>query len=192
MKKLLIIFILFSSLVAQGQTINDLGQVIVTINKSNFDNRFIATKFCYPVNHGVMDGYYDAFPFQVYSKFMGGLHQGADISKPGDPNIDLGDTIYCIANGRIVYAHNDIIMVLHKTNSLFVVSLYRHCMELFVIDSEYVKCTQPIGRIGNCDGVYSAHLHFEIRTDLSIGIGTGYGTAKGYLNPMQYLESMIH
>jgi len=185
--KILMFLILLLPSIIYGQSFNSLGQVIVNPDIKSFKISCIADSFCFPVNHGSMKGYENAFTFQQNSNYMQGKHQAVDISKIGGGDNDLGDTIYCIANGRVVCSFNDVIMVLHKTSEGFIVSLYRHCMELFVRDREYVSMVQPIGRIGNCNGVYLAHLHFEIRTDITIGIGTGYGKPDGFVHPLKYI-----
>jgi len=42
--------------------------------------------------------------------------------------------------------------------------------------------------IGNCDGAYLAHLHFEIRIDILMDVRGGYGMPQGYVNPMKYIK----
>jgi len=189
MKKVILILIFtWSTINSYSQHINPDGSINIPIKLEEFDTRWVATSWCYPVNHGSMQGYYNAFGFKSYSNFMQSNHLGVDISGVGAPNSDLGDTVYCIAKGKVIYAYNDIIMILHKTGNTYMVSLYRHCMELFIQDNQYITYNQPIGRIGNCDGVYLAHLHFELRTNIYLNIGTGYGSKfDGYIDPLKFI-----
>jgi murein DD-endopeptidase MepM/ murein hydrolase activator NlpD len=191
MKKVILILVLYlTELSSYSQHINPDGSIYIPIKLEKFDSRWIATSWCYPVNHGTMQNYYNAFGFRWYSSFMGSTHLGVDISKTGEGNNDLGDTIYCVARGKVIYAYNDIIMILHKLDGIYVVTLYRHCMELFIQDSQYIEYKQPIGRIGNCNGVYLAHLHFELRTNIYLNIGTGYGSKfEGYIDPLKFIAN---
>jgi murein DD-endopeptidase MepM/ murein hydrolase activator NlpD len=160
---------------------------------------YVADKIAYPVNHGSMDGYYDANPFLKPVRGAITRHLGADINGIIDGNSDLGDTIYSIGNGKVIYlmemnwhtgAKGSIIMILHKTRKGYIVSLYRHCLESFVKEGQYVSYLQPISRIGNDGGLYLAHLHFEIRTNILKGVGYGYeaGMPQGYVDPIKFIR----
>ncbi|MFN8257128.1 MAG: M23 family metallopeptidase [Bacteroidales bacterium] len=185
MRKLLII--IFSLLVfkANAQTINDVYATGLFLYKPDW----IADKFAYPVNHGKMDGYVDAQPFQHYYAYMGGRHLGADISGIEGGDSDLGDTIYCIGRGKVFYWFNGILMILHKTTKGYIVSQYRHCLETLVYPGQYVEYLQPVARIGNNQGTYQAHLHFEIRTNILLDVCSGYGNPEGWVDPMKFIEN---
>jgi murein DD-endopeptidase MepM/ murein hydrolase activator NlpD len=155
----------------------------------------LANKISYPVNHGSMVGYYDAQPFGgPYS------HLGADINGSTYGNSDEGDTIYSIGNGQVVClfegnygdgrndCHAYIIEILHKTRRGLIISQYRHCKEVFIVPDQRVTYLQPIATIGTECGHFLAHLHFEIRTDLNILIGGGYGNSEGFVDPMKFIK----
>jgi hypothetical protein len=169
--------------------INEDGQVVVTVDTVNFKEKYKATKFVYPVNHGKnLNGYTEAFGFFQKNR-EGNMHLGTDISKPGEA--DFGDTLYSISNGKVILVLTDILMLLHKTEKQYLISVYRHCNEIFVIKGQYIQAAQPVGTIGNCNGAYVSHLHLELRENISLGIETGYSSGKkpiGYLNPMKFIK----
>jgi len=184
MKKILVLLILLVQINAFSQTFND----VLSESLFLYNPEWVADKVAYPVNHGKMEGYIDAQPFQRYYGFMGGKHLGADISGIEGGDSDLGDTLYCIARGKVFFWFNDILMILHKTTKGYIVSQYRHCLETFVLPGQYVDYLQPIARIGNSHGAYLAHLHFEIRTDILMDVRGGYGEPKGCVDPMKYIK----
>ena len=53
-----------------------------------------------------------------------------------------------------------------------------------------MTCGNPIGSFTKEDGAYHAHLHFEIRTDTSMGIGGGYSSdTEGYVDPTAFIKA---
>ncbi len=52
----------------------------------------------------------------------------------------------------------------------FIDTLNGHLDSILVKTGQAVKRGQQIGTIGNNSGMYPAHLHFEIRHDLTIGM----------------------
>lgn len=168
--------------------VDDSGRVIVNIDTTFFDDNYVSETFVYPVNHGEnLNGYTEAFGFFQKNR-AGGVHLGTDISKPGEE--DFGDTLYSISNGRVILVLADILMVLHKTEGKFLVSVYRHCNEIFVKQEQYINAAQTVGTIGNCNGTYTAHLHLELRNNTTLKIETGYAFTKqpGYLNPIKFIK----
>lgn len=144
----------------------------------------------YPVNNGSMKGYTDAKPFGTKE------HLGSDINGIKTGNSDLGDTIYSIGNGKVIYLWEmnysenrpgSVIMILHNTKDGYRVSLYRHCQTSFVKWGQYIAKNQPISTFGTDGGLYYAHLHFEIRDNVLMGIGPGYGNSAGFLDPMKFI-----
>jgi murein DD-endopeptidase MepM/ murein hydrolase activator NlpD len=151
---------------------------------------YIADKISYPVNHGNMQGYHDANPFQRFSYMFYARHLGADINGNEMGDSDLGDTIYAIGNGIVTIQIGSIIQILHNTPFGYIVSQYRHCRDIFMKIGQKVKHLQAIGTIGNEDGAYlnAAHLHFEIRTNIFLDILGGYGDPEGFVDPMKFIE----
>jgi len=166
---------------------------IITQNKTVFeyDLSYIADSFDFPVGKPNAHGYYNA------QKFQENRHLGDDWNAVTGGNSDLGDPIYAIANGYIKLAQNygggwgNVIRIIHKMpNGQMVESLYAHCDTIFVKEQQWVTKGTTIGTIGNADGQYLAHLHFEIRDDLTLPIGPGYADiTKGYLNPTKFINA---
>jgi hypothetical protein len=170
---------------------NQFRMDIVARQFFQFEPSFVANKIAYPVNHGSMKGYHDAKPFGTKN------HLGADINGDGMGNTDFGDTVYSIGKGKVIYLYQanqeednfmSIIMILHKTKLGYIDSLYRHCRMPLIKLYDYVDYLQAISTIGNDFGLYQAHLHFEIRTNILLGIGYGSGDSKGYVDPMKFIE----
>ena len=191
----LLVFILTISFTTRfkAQTVNDL----IAERFFGFNRAWVAHKISYPVNHGRMDGYYDANPFQNKTTAGGLPHLGTDINSNKMGNNDYGDTVYCIGRGKVIYlmqmswadgTPGSIIMILHKTKQGYIVSLYRHCRKSLVGLGDYVEHLQPISTIGNDGGFYQAHLHFEIRTTMIKNIETGYGNPAGYVDPIKFIK----
>ena len=161
-------------------SIHKAKQTIFLYNISKLDN----TKFRFPVGDIVGNGYYITQRFQDKRVFEGN-HLGIDISKPGKPNIDLGDTIYSVGDGFVndVGGNNkEYISCIYKYNDSYIKIGYFHCLKVLVKSGMFVKYGQPIALIGNSDGVFAAHLHLECMKDTSLNFG-GYGDPKGFINP---------
>ena len=151
----------------------------------------IATNFDYPVGKPDADGYYNALSFTEND------HLGDDWNAITGGNSDLGDPVFAVANGYVKYAeHNgygwgNVIRIDHKlSDGMVIESLYAHCDTMFVRYGEWVRIGDTIGTIGNADGIYFAHLHFEIRDDINMPIGGGYSDyIEGYLDPTEFIDS---
>lgn len=171
-KLLTIIFIIFNCN-------SNINQPTKNKNKTlpQFTESYIANSFDYPVGIPDADGYYNAQPFGENN------HLGDDWNAVTGGNTDLGDPIYTIANGYVKSAKDvkggwgNVIRIIHELpNSTRVESLYAHCDSILVKEGEWIKKGQQIGTIGNAHGQYYAHLHLEIRSDISMPIGNGYST----------------
>lgn len=74
-------------------------------------------------------------------------------------------------------------------NGQKVKSLYAHCDTMLVKANSWVKIGDQIGTIGNANGLYSAHLHLEIRDQLNMPIGGGYSSnTSGYIDPTEFIK----
>ncbi len=112
-----------------------------------------------------------------------GRHMGDDWNGDGMGNTDLGAPVYSTAHGLVVYARDarmgwgNLVIVRHvywehgKWN--YADSLYAHLHQIFVRAGQQVRRGQLVGSIGTNRGMYVAHLHFEIRKNLRIGINQG-------------------
>ena len=155
-----------------------------------YDPDFIADAFDYPVGKPDAKGYYNA---QGFGK---NYHLGDDWNAVTGGNSDLGDPIYSIANGYVKFAADlkggwgNVIRILHQLpDRTQIESVYAHCHKIIVESGSWVKKGQQIGTIGNVNGLYLAHLHFEIRDDVDMDIGGGYSEdQEGYLDPTEFIK----
>ncbi|MEM6719023.1 MAG: M23 family metallopeptidase [Bacteroidota bacterium] len=151
---------------------------------------FIAKGFDFPVGKPNASGYYNAQKFQVND------HLGDDWNGTGGGNTDLGDPIYAIGNGYVKFAEDygggwgNVIRIVHQYKGKYYESLCAHCDTMLVKKGDFVKKGAKIGTIGDADGAYYAHLHFEIRDDIFMEIGGGYSkNTKGFLDPTKFIKS---
>lgn len=153
----------------------------------------VADGFAFPVGAPDARGYYNAQPFGE------NFHLGEDWNGVRGGNSDFGDPIFAVADG-IVFFNADIqngwgkvVRILHNHGSYeqpkYIDSLYAHFDEIHVEEYQVVKKGQQIGTMGDFDGMYAAHLHFEMRSTAFMPIAGGYGwKKKGYLNPTKFIR----
>lgn len=153
----------------------------------------ISDGFDFPVGKPNAKGYYNAQGFGGKNH-----HLGEDWNGKGGGDSDLGDPVYAVSNGIVVYADNaqlgwgNIVRILHKyryNNSIkYIESFYAHLKDIKVEVGDIVKRGDRIGSIGNAGGIYLAHLHFEIRETIFMPIGGGYSkNTEGYLKPTAFI-----
>ncbi len=155
------------------------------------DSIIFTDGFDFPVGRPDAEGYYNAQKFTVNN------HLGDDWNGIGGGNTDMGDSIFSIANGKVSFAENigggwgNVIRIIHyMRNGKTVESLYAHCDTILVTKGQTVKKGEWIGTIGDANGQYFAHLHFEIRFKLNMPIGPGYSNdTSGYLNPEAFIRN---
>jgi hypothetical protein len=85
-----------------------------------------------------------------------------------------------VANGLVILARDvhvgwgNVIIIRHafyESGQLtFIDSLYGHLDRIDVMEGQAVNRGQLLGAMGNNHGMYDAHLHFEIRKNLFIGM----------------------
>ena len=184
------ILVLFFAFIYANEQKSALVKSNVTTN-INYDTIKFTNGFDFPVGKPNAQGYYNAQKFTVNN------HLGDDWNGTGGGNSDLGDPIYCIANGYVSFAENvhggwgKVVRIVHYiSKDKKVESLYAHCQNMYIKKGDYVSKGQKIGAIGNNDGMYLAHLHFEIRDKLNLPIGPGYSDdTRGYLDPTVFINS---
>ena len=160
----------------------------------------IAESFAYPVGAKAIvteakdaDGWYNARNFGEND------HLGEDWNKNSGGNTDCGEPVYSIADGTIVLAQDEgpgwgnVVIVEHTLPSgEKIESLYGH-LETMGISSGEVKKREQIGTIGNANGRYPCHLHFEIRArDCPMWgqAGGGYSQERtGWIDPSDFIDS---
>ncbi|MCF6240129.1 MAG: M23 family metallopeptidase [Bacteroidales bacterium] len=145
------------------------------------------TAFRFPCSDELGHGYYIAQGFQD-SIHGDGAHLGLDINGLGGGNSDLGDTIYSIGDGIVANTYDtDYLSIYYKYKGKVVKALYYHCKDIFPKAGDFVSKGEAIATIGNSDGMYLAHLHFELMKDTSIDAGF-YGFPEGkFYDPIDVL-----
>ena len=119
-------------------------------------------------------GWYVAVKFAENYEF--GIHTGEDWNGAGGGDSDLGQSVFSIGNGKVIYAQEaappfgNIVVIKHqflengRLTTFF--SQYDHLKELLVKRDDNVKRRAKIGTIGKGAGDrFPAHLHFEIRKE---------------------------
>ena len=85
--------------------------------------------------------------------------------------------------GRLTLVH-----VRRGGRSFFVESVYAHLDTLDVSQGESVERGTLVGTIGDADGTWIAHLHFEMRRSPGLPLGPGYGADSGHhMEPSAFL-----
>jgi len=152
---------------------------------------YTTTGFVFPIGDHGSQGYYNA------QKFGHDNHLGDDWNGVGGGNTDLGDTIYASAAGYVRFAGDTglrgwgkVIRIVHKYNNKFYETVYAHCDSITVKENSMISIGRKIGTIGTANGDYPAHLHFEVRDDVMMRMGFGYGEDKtGYLDPTAFIKA---
>ncbi len=163
--------------------------------------KIIAEKFAYPISKtetstqakDKKDDWYNAQDFTVNN------HLGEDWNKNSGGNTDCGEPVYAAANGTIVYAENagigwgNVVIIEHNLPAgKKIQTLYGHLRKILKTSGE-VKMREQIGEVGNADGKYLCHLHFELRDEtcpLWNQAGAGYSAEnKGWLDPSDFIDS---
>ncbi len=124
------------------------------------------------------DGWYVATHFaETYSL---GIHPGEDWNGSGGGNTDLGQDVFAVANGRVVFADHcgrlwgNVIVVEHvfyeNHQKKKIRSLYAHLQTIKIRAGDVLRRRQLIATVGqDPDKLFDAHLHLELRWDESLG-----------------------
>lgn len=134
----------------------------------------------------------DGAGYYIFRGFWPNGHLGEDWNGRGGGDTDLGDPVYAIADGVVVFSEDykrrwgNVVILRHAYrdkggNTIVIDSLYGHLDRRQVRMYQIVKRGQQLGTIGNCQGIYAAHLHLEIRKNLRIGMNRS-AFAKDYSN----------
>jgi murein DD-endopeptidase MepM/ murein hydrolase activator NlpD len=138
----------------------------------------LADGFDFPVGKPNADGYFKARGLRLKSP----QHFGEDWNGRGGGDTDFGDPVYAIADGVVTFAHNvhvgwgNVILTRHAYRDpasgevKFCDTLNGHLSEILVKEGQQIKRGDLIGKIGSNFGMYPAHLHFEIRLNIHIGM----------------------
>jgi murein DD-endopeptidase MepM/ murein hydrolase activator NlpD len=155
----------------------------------------VADGFDLPVGHGDAKGYYKARGFRSNG------HLGEDWDGVGGGDTDLGDPVYCIGDGVVVFARDchqgwgNVVIVRHAYREAGSVrnidSLYGHLDRILVRHGQAVRRGQQIATIGNAHGLYDAHLHLEVRKNITIGMSRDKFAKdlSNYYDPSQFIAA---
>ena len=160
----------------------------------------VADSFAYPIGKqekvtaakDEKDDWYNALDFGENN------HLGEDWNKNSGGNTDCGEPVYSAANGVISFANDagpgwgNVIIVTHVLpDGKKIQSLYGHLREIIKVGGE-VKKRELIGKVGNANGQYLCHLHFELRESNSRmwdRAGPGYSSDRdGWLDPSDFID----
>lgn len=175
---------------------------VLTLPASDTVRCLMADGFDFPVGKPNATGYYK------FRGFYPNGHLGEDWNGKGGGDSDLGDPIYAIGRGVVVFSENihvgwgNCIIVRHAyrdtTGKIDMVdSLYAHLAERKVQVGQLVEKGQLVGTMGGNNGMYAVHLHFEIRKNLQIGMNrsqfardySNYHSPTAFINPRRQLQA---
>jgi murein DD-endopeptidase MepM/ murein hydrolase activator NlpD len=123
------------------------------------------------------NGWYVATRFA--ENYSLGIHPGEDWNGSGGGNTDLGQDVFAVANGRVIFAANcgklwgNVVVIKHvfyeNHEKKMIFSLYAHLQQINVKMGESVTRRQQIAAVGqDPDKLFAAHLHLELRWDESL------------------------
>lgn len=189
-----------------------LGFPIVTEEGSSlppFDPRFIqltaferaliptATQMTSPMGSDYGALTYNAQPFWSDNTQRGGRHTGDDINGIGGMNTDLGDPVYAIASGLVVYrgepspGWGKTLILAHRTHQgQILLSMYAHLEKNYSPYGDLIYRGEHVGSVGTANLNYPAHLHLEMRDSTGVHIGAGYAAEHGeYVSAEKTIQS---
>jgi murein DD-endopeptidase MepM/ murein hydrolase activator NlpD len=162
--------------------------------------KFPKDSFAYPIGESIFmtekrdwwDAWYNA------QDFGENRHLGEDWNANSGGDSDCGAPVFASADGRIVFAQDagpgwgNVVIVEHTApDGTKLQSLYGH-LQSIAKDSGRIARREQIGTIGNANGRYSCHLHFELRWNecpFWNETGPGYSDQKhGWIDPSEFIE----
>jgi len=157
----------------------------------------LADGFDFPVGKPDAAGYYKSRGLRLRSP----LHFGEDWNGRGGGNTDLGDPIYSIGDGIVTFAYDvkstwgNVVIVRHAYRDSvsgqvkYCDSFYAHLLAIMTTVGAQVKRGQQIATLGSNSGMYPAHLHFEIRYNIHIGMNrTSFAAdTKNFADPSEFI-----
>jgi murein DD-endopeptidase MepM/ murein hydrolase activator NlpD len=186
-----------SSLDAQDHS---LAAISVQPVNNHFETAFnkLADGFDFPIGKPDAQGYYKARGFRSHG------HLGEDWDGVRGGDTDLGDPIYSMGDGLVVFARDchmgwgNVIIIRHSYRESGAVknidALYGHLNTMLVHRGQAVARGQKIATMGTAHGLYDAHLHLEIRKNIEIGMSRA-AFAKdfsNYYDPSQFILTHRH
>ncbi|MCE0484280.1 MAG: M23 family metallopeptidase [Methylacidiphilales bacterium] len=153
----------------------------------------VADEFDTPLRPPDGDGVVISLPF------LEDEHLGEDwTTAKGDAA--LGEPVYSVADGWVSVAHDyenafgKVVFICYRLPEgrypPYVEMMYAQLNSLEVTSGQFVKRGQRIGTVGNANGTYKAHLHWEVRWVVGKGVGPGFDTNReGWLGPSEFLSA---
>ena len=161
----------------------------------------VSDGFDYPVgNSKRVTGKMDGDGWYTAQDFGENRHLGEDWNKESGGNTDCGLPVYAASRGTIVFAGEagpgwgKVIIIRHKLpDGSAVETLYGHLSSMTRTSGQAVERREAIGRIGDADGAYPCHLHFELRlSDCPFWGLTGPGYSddpRGWTDPSDFIDA---
>ncbi len=158
----------------------------------------LADGFDFPVGKPEAEGYYKARGFRPNG------HAGEDWDGVRGGDTDLKDPIYCIGDGIVVFARDvhmgwgKVVIVRHGYKEdggvRYIDSLYGHLDSILVKRGQKIRRGQQIATMGTAHGQYDAHLHFEIRKNIEIGMSKSKFSKNysNYFSPTEFIVAHRH
>jgi len=169
---------------------------VLAVRGQSYSTTKLADGFDYPVGKPDGAGYY------IFRGFSPNGHLGEDWNGNGGGDTDGGDPVYSIAHGVVVFSEDfakgwgNVVIIRHAYRErngqiAFIDSLYGHLRVRSVSLGQQVSRGQLVGTIGcGPHRMYAAHLHFEIRKDLRVGMRRDLypRTYETYYTPKQFID----
>lgn len=156
----------------------------------------LADGFDLPVGKPNGEGYY------VFRGYYPNGHLGEDWNGNGGGDSDLGDPVYASGAGVVVFSEDylrgwgNVVIVrtpyIDESGRVALVdSLYGHLDRRMVRKYQLVQRGQQLGTIGTAHGKYAAHLHFEMRKNIQIGMARSAFDRgfSNYFSPRQFIST---
>lgn len=153
----------------------------------------VADEFDTPLRPPDGDGAVVSLPF------LESGHLGEDwTTAKGDAA--LGEPVYSVADGWVSVAQDfenawgKVVFIVYRLPAEryppFVEVMYAQLNTMEVTPDQFVKRGQRIGTVGNASSTYLAHLHWEVRQTVGIGVGPGFDVKRdGWLGPSEFLAA---
>ncbi len=133
---------------------------------------------------------YDAQPFNTLNEKRGGHHTGSDLNGIGGEDTDLGLPVNAAARGLVVYCGEPspewgkVVVLAHRIpgDSRIIQTLYAHLDKSIVHLGQFISRGEPVGTVGNANGNYKAHLHFEAISSFCTEAGQPAYSPSGTMN----------
>lgn len=151
----------------------------------------VAEDFTTPLRPPDGDGVKISLPFLEEG------HLGEDwVTGPGDAT--LGEPVYSLADGWVEAAADfqnawgKVVFLCYRQPEgrwpTYVEVMVAQLQTLQVQGGQFVSRGQRLGTVGNANGLYKAHLHWEVRQSAGLGLGPGFGTRRdGWMDPSDFL-----